>query len=514
MTGVTELSRRWTTLGAREVGHLLKLVATWDVLADLCFSDLLLWAAADRYAAGASATGPDMERFVVLAHVRPMTAPTIYTADVTGRVWAASEHEVVARAYSSHEIVDGEIDHPTLREPVRVLAIPVAVAPGKVIGVLTRESVSSVARRQGELERTYQDVFRRFAEMIARGEFPYQGEVPEPGLALRVGDGLLLLDEEGRVEFASPNAVSTLVHLGVSGSYEGLRLSQLGIEDWFVKRAMAEGTSIVTAEIEPSHGTTVLARCLPLLGPTGVTGAVVLMRDISELRVRDRLLVSKDATIREIHHRVKNNLQTISSLLRLQARRLNSKEAKAALEESVRRIRTIALVHETLSREQTDDVDFSEVVRSLVRMVRESLVRPESEFEVSVRGEAGRLPAQVATPLAVVLTELLQNVVDHAYPEEMEIPPRAHVEIMRDEKKVVMVVRDRGVGVPEGFSAETTAGLGLQIVKALIVTELGGSLQISRSEPADAGEDGSGPGTVVRAEVPLTEPDAARSGVG
>ena len=75
------------------------------------------------------------------------------------------------------------------------------------------------------------------------------------------------------------------------------------------------------------------------------------MRDVSELRRRDRLLLSKDATIREIHHRVKNNLQTIASLLRLQGRRLASVEAKQAIDESVRRIRSIALVHETLAYE-------------------------------------------------------------------------------------------------------------------------------------------------------------------
>ena len=88
-------------------------------------------------------------------------------------------------------------------------------------------------------------------------------------------------------------------------------------------------------------------RCIPLVEGGSVVGGVLLVRDVSELRVRDRLLLSKDATIREIHHRVKNNLQTISSLLRLQSRRLTNEEAKAAVNESVRRIRTIALVHET-----------------------------------------------------------------------------------------------------------------------------------------------------------------------
>ena len=146
-----------------------------------------------------------------------------------------------------------------------------------------------------------------------------------------------------------------------------------------------------------------------------MTGGVLLVRDISELRRRDRLLLSKDATIREIHHRVKNNLQTISSLLRLQGRRLSSPEAKAAIDESVRRIRTIALVHETLSREAGDDVPFVEILRPLARMVEESLQSPDRPVRFRVQGDGGKLPAPMATPLAVVLTELLQNAVDHAF---------------------------------------------------------------------------------------------------
>ena len=134
-----------------------------------------------------------------------------------------------------------------------------------------------------------------------------------------------------------------------------------------------------------------LVRCIPLLEDHKVSGGVVLVRDISELRRRDRLLLSKDATIREIHHRVKNNLQTISSLLRLQGRRLESAEAKAAVEESVRRIRSIALVHETLSREAGDDVDFNEIVRPLAAMVEEGLQSPDRPVRLTIEGDAGQL---------------------------------------------------------------------------------------------------------------------------
>ena len=186
--------------------------------------------------------------------------------------------------------------------------------------------------------------------MIAAGEFPFASEEGLTEEAPRVGDGVILLDGSARVEYASPNAVSALHRIGVHANTEGMRLGELGLEEAVVRTAFSLAVPD-TEEIERGPQVTVLMRCIPLLEHGKVTGAVVLLRDISELRRRDRLLVSKDATIREIHHRVKNNLQTISSLLRLQGRRSSSPEAKAAIEESVRRIRSIALVHEILSHE-------------------------------------------------------------------------------------------------------------------------------------------------------------------
>ena len=209
-----------------------------------------------------------------------------------------------------------------------------------------------------------------------------------------------------------------------------------------------------TEEIERGPEVTVLMRFIPLLDHGEVTGALVLLRDISELRRRDRLLLSKDATIREIHHRVKNNLQTISSLLRLQGRRLSSPEAKAAIEESVRRIRSIALVHETLSHEAGDDVPFLEIVRPLVRMVEEGLVSPEHPIRFTRDGRRRRRCRRtVATAMAVVLTELLQNVVDHAYPDGRRATVRrSPVELANDGDALEVIVADDGVGPPEGFT--------------------------------------------------------------
>ena len=248
--------------------------------------------------------------------------------------------------------------------------------------------------------------------------------------------------------------------------------------------------------MERANEITVVFRCLPITDRGQVSGAVVLVRDISELRRRDRLLLSKDATIREIHHRVKNNLQTISSLLRLQGRRLGSDEGKAAIEESARRIRSIALVHETLSREAGDDVPFVEVARELSRMVEEGLVDPTRPFRVSVTGEAGSVPAAPATSLSVVLNELLQNAVDHAFPRGMDLvddPGHVEVTLERTDDRLLVVVTDDGIGLPDDFEVADSKGLGLSIVRTLVETELGGEIRMDRGD----GPDGRA-GTVVR----------------
>jgi len=138
----------------------------------------------------------------------------------------------------------------------------------------------------------------------------------------------------------------------------------------------------------------------------------VLVRDVTELRRRERELLTKDATIREIHHRVKNNLQTVAALLRLQARRTELAQAKGALEEAVRRVASIALVHELLSTAPDESVPFDQVADRVLAMVVE-VSSSDGGVRPTRKGSFGVVPAEVATPLAVVLSELVQNAVEH-----------------------------------------------------------------------------------------------------
>jgi len=468
-------------LSGGKLAHLQRLLATWGMLSDFCFSDLLLFVPLDR----------DGSRFITLAQARPSTGQTLYRADLVGREVGDDDRPLVGRSFRLGEIIEGELTIAPIRERVRVLCIPVRFE-GDVIGVLSRESTPSVGRPPGELERVYVEIFNHFAQMIAAGEYPFVSVDSDSDEAPRVGDGVLLLDRSARVSYASPNAVSALHRVGVHANAEGMRLGEVGFDDELVRTSFDLGRP-VTEEVEGTADVTVLVRCIPLLEQGHVGGAVLLVRDISELRRRDRLLLSKDATIREIHHRVKNNLQTISSLLRLQGRRTEAPEAKAAIEESVRRIRSIALVHETLSREAGEEVPFVDILRPLMRMVEEGLLSPERSITFEIVGNGGTLPADIATPMAVVLTELLQNAVDHAFPEG---GPGGHARVELANDDVVLQVRvvDNGAGLPEGFQLEKATGLGLSIVRALVVSDLGGTLS---AEPAEGG------GTIVSLSVPL-----------
>ena len=493
VASLAEIARTQTELDPDDLAHLQRFIGSWGLVADLCFSDLLLFVPTDA----------DGTHFVVAGQVRPTTNQTLYVRDLLGEIADREERPLIARSWRRGEIIEGEVTDPIIRERVRMLCIPLRYRD-RTIAVLSRESTPSVGRAAGELERTYQEIFNRFARMIAAGDFPYAREDGESEENLRVGDGCLVLDGAARVSYASPNAVSALHRIGIHVNTEGLRLGELGLDDEPVRTAYAVAAP-VTEEIDPRPGVSVLIRCIPLVDAARVTGAVVLLRDVSEIRRRDRLLLSKDATIREIHHRVKNNLQTISSLLRLQGRRMASDEAKAAIGESVRRISSIALVHDILAREAGEDIPFIEVLRPLVRMVEESLSSPDHEVRFTVTGDPGTLPAGVATPMAVVLNELLQNTMDHAFPADADggrPAGRVRVEMENDGQELVSRVIDDGVGLPEGFSVERTTGLGLSIVRALVTSDLTGTIDMF--EPLDGGS-----GTEVELRVPL---DAERPG--
>ncbi|HEX2027747.1 MAG TPA: histidine kinase N-terminal domain-containing protein [Nitriliruptorales bacterium] len=464
MSSLQEIAEFRADLSDAAVDHLQSLLSDWQILADLSFADLLLWCPAQGGG------------LVVVAQMRPYTAQTLYHEDLVGRVFQREERPMVVRCLEQQRIVrEGDPDWST-GVPVREEAIPVTF-DGAVIAVVTREANLSMVRAPSQLELTYLQTAGELAQMLAEGHFPFPGEDPERELAPRVGDGMIRIDPAGIVMYASPNAISAYRRLGVLDNIVGRHLHDFDLDDEAVCEALANGEAL-ESEVE-ARGAVVLRRLIPLVRGTAVLGGIIIMREVTELRRHERLLLYKDATIREIHHRVKNNLQTVASLLRLQSRRLRSEEAKEALGESVRRISSIALVHETLSQESRQRVSFDRVAERLIDMLGAGLTDPDRPIKLTLLGSAGELPAEVATPLALVLSELVQNSLEHGFPDEDG--GDVEVVLLRSQADLTLTVCDNGVGVPPGWRLDANAHLGLQIANALLETELGGSLQVGRT---------------------------------
>ena len=470
MASIEEFVKERSPLTDIHIHRLRELIADWQLLSDLSFADLILWVPL-RKDFKSWPTG-----YVAVAHIRPTTAATLFPLDVIGDEITHGQRKYIDQALASAEIVRDTEPEPMGEFSVKEDTIPVLV-DGLVVAVISRHRIAELMR----LELNYREIAHNLYRMITEGSFPYPdaGSLFDP--APRVGDGLIRLDVNGVVSYASPNAQSAFSRLGWVKEVEGIELGTLAqslaqhsadAQEESIAGALT-GKSLKRVEVENAGGT-ISFTVLPLIQGENRIGAIVLLNNVTEIRRRERELVTKDVTIREIHHRVKNNLQTVSALLRLQARRINDPNASAALNEAVRRIASIALVHETLSNTPDASVGFDQVLDSLVTHALELSPRM-NELRIERTGTFGSLDPRIATPLALVITELIHNALEHGLAEEGSV---LGIHVDSGNSDIQVIISDDGVGLPEGFNIAESPNLGLQIVRTLTENELSGTLSL------------------------------------
>ncbi|WP_267617722.1 sensor histidine kinase [Gordonia bronchialis] len=498
MSTLADLLAEHTTLSDTAAAHLQRLVAEWQLLADLSFADFLLSVRTDSGAA------------ITVAQCRPNTASTVFPSDEVGRVIDADVNPQVGRAFDEARILRDEDPTWVGAMAIRREAVPVGF-DGAVIAVLTRATDLTHPRLPSPLELAYQDSANDLCQMVADGTFPHEEGNPRGLSTPRAGDGFIRLDGHGLVTYTSPNALSAVHRMGWTAELAHTRLSEVITElltDAFEAADVASMIDVAAGAASPptvpyrdigmrveadARRATVLIRAVPLRPRGEVSGAVVLIRDVTEVKRRDRALISKDATIREIHHRVKNNLQSVSALLRLQARRTANEDARVALTEAVRRVASIALVHELLSGSVDEEVDLDEAVDRLVPILVD-VASGDQTIAVRHRDRLGVLAAEFAMPLVMVLTELIQNAFEHGF-DGSQADAEIDIVAQRDVRTLRIAVRDNGFGLPDDFDLATSEHLGLQIVQTLVSIELGGELVV--------GPNPAGRGTEVAIVIPL-----------
>jgi len=477
MPKLEEFLRDRSPLDAKQIRRIRELTSDWQLLADLSFADLILWVPLRKD----FKTWPS--GYVAVSHIRPTTAATVFNQDVIGDEIAWGARPRIDQALSEAEIIRDAQPEKFGEIFIKEETIPVILGD-QVIAVISRHRNAELMRQPSRLELNYREVAHNVYRMVAEGTFPYteHSELFDP--AVRVGDGLIRLDINGAIIYASPNAKSAFSRMGWAGELEGNNLGQAARKVSVVKLEAHEeaievglsGKALRRVEIENAGGTVDLL-ALPLLAGGDRIGAIVLLQNVTELRRRERELVTKDATIREIHHRVKNNLQTVSALLRLQSRRIEDPAASAALNEAVRRIASIALVHETLSSSAEASVAFDDVLDRLVAHALDLSPRM-AQLQIARTGELGSLDPRIATPLSLVVTELIHNALEHGLAESGN---HLTITVARGESGAEITIFDDGVGLPKGFSLTESSNLGLQIVRTLTENELRGNIDLVRT---------------------------------
>ena len=473
MATLTEELKRQGVASNADIDWLNQLTADWQLVADLVSADLVLWI-------------PTKDgSFIAAGHARPATSVTIFYRDINGQPPDKQLLKVIKTAFDTAKSSDFTGVSQYEGTPTRVAAIPVRrkVSPKNQEVLPTPIAVISRHANLGETkEPTRQQLsFRQSGEdllemMVAATYTDLGNQTGSKRGAPRANDGYLRLDVEGKVTFASPNAVSAFTKFGFPAELEGEILTEVVAGVTKTKIRGDEDLAVVLGGLAPrrtdaeSKSATLSLRSIPIRIEGERTGAILLCRDVSELRRQERELITKDATIREIHHRVKNNLQTVASLLRIQSRRAESDETKDSLEQAMRRVSAIALVHDTLSEGLNQEVSFDEVFERVILLVGEVAASHNTTVKTLTDGRFGQLKSEKATPLAVALTEIVTNAIEHGLNERSG---NVLVHAERKQKKLIITVSDNGKGIPGG---KIEPGLGTQIIRTLIEGELRGTI--------------------------------------
>ena len=439
--------------------HLHHLVAEWQIISDISFADLLL-----------VLFDEGKQEYVVVSACRPATSPTVYSDDIVGHTVDASLRSVISLTHHDggvRQVRSGKIYH----------TIYPVLYDESIVGVL--DVARSAALMSPVESHDYIECGSFLCSMVASGDFPISSSTPHYRHGVpRFSDGFLHLDSHGDVIYASPNAHSLIHRLGISEKLIDAHLPRL-FEKLLREKTINEmdeylpvilsGRQARISEVE-HNGVNIAFRSIPLVLNGKRFGAILLCRDVSEIRRREQEVITKDATIREINHRVKNNLQTVSALLRMQARRANNESVRKELGEAQRRVSAIALVHQILSQEVNEHANFDVIINPLLSTVTD-IATTMSPVHMSIEGTYGYMNANQITALAVVLNELVANAIEHGAYTDRDL--HLHVVGERKDELLTIHVIDDGKGIGNG----PHTGLGTSIVQTMVIGELGGTIQ-------------------------------------
>jgi PAS domain S-box-containing protein len=306
---------------------------------------------------------------------------------------------------------------------------------------------------------------------------------------MAIGDGVIIIDRNMEITWANDIALTKFGPLTGRKCYEAIRGSAETCDGCNTSRTFDDGmirTSEMSFNGNPGDGNHFLVTCSAVKNANGeITGVVETFKDITEIKkVEAKLLNSiheKEILLKEIHHRVKNNLQSISGLLSIQAIRTEDPASKMAISESQNRILSMAVIHELLY--QTDDlsrIDFAEYATKLAQHIKGSYIRGDTDVGVKTSGSEIFLNPDTAIPCSMILTELVSNAFKHAFDPGVRGKVTIQIE-KKGDNRFCMTVQDNGKGLPPDLDVHTTETFGFTLIRTFIDL-LKGNLELERGK--------------------------------
>ncbi len=457
---------------------LARIGESMGIVADLSRADALLY----RVEGG--------QRARIVAQARANSVPPIWPESIVGSVAYLAEDDALSQAAHRRRPATTSANH-THANIVRIV-YPVLGTFGEPVGLLAFDRTLIQEERQRRRQPAFREAILALQRMAARGEI-YGAEKLT---SFSEHDGVLVVDRDLRIQYASGLATSIYNRAGFMRQLDDISLHEIPYHDAAVATyALTELTCTEEEEQRP-EGHFWVKKAIPLIGyreprnnwrrwtqlpqgARGPIGAILTIHDATEEQRRARELKLKTEMLLELQHRVRNSLQTIIALLRMQARRAESAETRAALEESIGRILSVSAVHEFLFDPNERRVNLRALSERLVSLLQ-PLVPPPLVVSFHVEGGDVYIPGERATPAALVISELVLNAVEHAF----EGQPRGNVwvKIGQQGNMVEVEVRDDGQGAPQGFSPD----MGLALVNTLTREGLQGEFNISNNTSGGA----------------------------
>lgn len=402
---------------------------------------------------------PDSDKkfFNIYKQIRPLTLLGEAGADMTGQRVRCLEEPLVARAMQQNIPVTGKREWKLgIFSSFRVF--PLRDGFGKCFGALSFDTDDP-------------------DEVMLRTALDFLMSVPVGSVRqyerLSPEDGLMVVDAQ-KVIIAVNNKARHIFQVLHVADVLGRRTNDLAI-NWPLV-GMVIDTGIAESKQFFMHGRLLMMKVLPVPARPKSNCAIVILQDITELHKKDEELLIKSAVIKEIHHRVKNNLQTIVSLLRLQERRTESSEAKSILQDCIGRVNSIAVVHEYLSQQGDGMIDVGKVAKSIYQALVSSMLNSDFVLETDFATDNVLLPSEKATSIALILNELLQNAIEHAFAGRTN--GKLTVRFNDSGSCYELLIADNGVGLPDDFSWQQSSSLGLKIIKTMAEADLKGSFAL------------------------------------